>query len=162
MWNEEKFQEFVAAMESDNPISKAVYCNGLFGSPSGDPRVLPYLEAALDDKTICLVMIPPTYADVAYEAALALAAERNTQNIDKPVILRQTIGRLWAEGLNTPISRILADNAEFLKTHYQNTGTKSGDPVPARLSFLRQAGKLELYDFEVSYSRKGECSFKRL
>jgi hypothetical protein len=82
MWNEEKFQEFVAAMESDNPIAKAVYCRHLFGSPSGDARVLPYLEAALVDKTICVVMIPFTFADVRYEAALALASERKVQSID--------------------------------------------------------------------------------
>jgi hypothetical protein len=161
MWNEEKFQEFVAAMESDNPISKAVYCNHLFGSPSGDPRVLPYLEAALEDKTICVVMIPTTYADVAYQAALALASERKIQNIDKPVILRQTVGSLTGEGLNPDIIPILENNREYLKAHYQHIPSDSHH-VEKQLNILRQAGKIELYDFEVISVGKGDCRFTRL
>jgi hypothetical protein len=165
MWSEEEFQEFVEAMESDNPISKSIYCQALWHSPSGDARVLPYLEAALEDARICLFMIPITFSDVRYAAALALVTERKTQNIDKPVILRQTIGTLT----NSDIVSILDENDEnlhYLKAYYENTGTKKPSSASnyeaQKLNILREAGRLTLRDFEVIYKSKGEISFRLL
>jgi hypothetical protein len=61
--------------------------------------------------------------------------------------------------------KILDKNKEYLKVHYQNTDTKpysTTTRMTAKLNLLRQAGKIELYDYEVICSETGGCILKRL
>lgn len=53
--------------------------------PSGDPRVLPLLEGALEDRTIAMIGRPPMFGELRVLAAQALAAERKAQGIEDPV-----------------------------------------------------------------------------
>jgi hypothetical protein len=156
VWSEEKFQEFVAAMESDNPNLKVSWFQGLLSAPSGDARVLPYLEAALEDATICLVGAPIMYAELRLEAATALARERKVQGNIEPVILLQTVGRLYGER-NNQVSQIINENDEFLKAHYKpkNSEQNDYDAVEKKLNFLRESSRLELRDYWVMCTETG-------
>lgn len=136
MWDEEKFKEFVRAMEDTEPILKCLLCQRMANSPSGDARVLPYLEKALADETICRYMIPPTYAQVRWMAAMALAAERQVQGIHESVKLIQAVEPM----LNDKASKII-------DTHSQSFGIKSYK-YAEQLNFLREAGLLKLIDVE--------------
>jgi hypothetical protein len=160
VWSEEEFQEFVLAMESDRPTLRITWFQDLWASPSGDARVLPYLEAALSDKTIYLVGAPILYAELAHQAAVALASERRSQGIAEPVLLFESIGTLRGEGLNinNDVSRILNENDAFLKAHYENSVTQpdySLDHIAAKLNILRQAGRIKVSDYWVISSRTG-------
>jgi hypothetical protein len=85
MFTEDDFLFFEECMTSDVPNDRKFAMMLRKNEPSGDPRVLPYLESALEDRTVLRVWIPITYGEVRVIAAYALAAERAAQGIDEPV-----------------------------------------------------------------------------
>lgn len=72
---------------SDEVQKRQVVLHGLSFRPTGDPRVLPYIEQMLEDKRPCVISLPHLYAEVRFRAAEALAAERKAQGINEPVRL---------------------------------------------------------------------------
>ena len=60
----------------------------LWQYPSADPRVLPYLEERLNDKTPCILGYPYIFGEIRWLAAKALAAERAALGINQPVQVR--------------------------------------------------------------------------
>jgi hypothetical protein len=85
MLDEAEFQDFVNIITEGDSKKIATWIKVLIGYPSGDPRLLPYLEALLDNKTLCIISIPFTHGEIRYLAAHALADERAKQGIDLPV-----------------------------------------------------------------------------
>ena len=121
--------EWAAALKADaGPAAWAVR------RPSGDPRVLPYLERLLEDGAPCLFSIPSEYGEVRYRAAEALAAERQVQGISEPVRVRSVVVPLTANRL------FLISEAE---------GLPPALTWQARFERLRDLGKLPVEDLEL-------------
>lgn len=57
----------------------------LADAPTGDARVLPLVEALLDDLTPCQISIPFSYAEIRWLAARALVAERFANDLREPM-----------------------------------------------------------------------------
>lgn len=135
-WNTEKFHQFVEAITTGG-TSSAVWCKYLANNPSGDSRVLPYLENALEDSTICVISVPPTYGEVRFEAAYALATERKQQGIKEFFVLSQTFMPLSVE----KAMQIILPNSSMMSRKVRLKG------IEAELTFLREKGLLELTDY---------------
>lgn len=133
-WNEERFQKFNNLMRDDSPIAKAIACRSLVHNPSGDPRVLPNLENALEDNRICVISKPITYSEVRFWAAYALSAERKKQFIQKIFTLQQTFLPLTVDDA----MNIILPNNEIIPREIRLRSTE------AKLMFLREKGFLEL------------------
>jgi hypothetical protein len=141
VWTEEKFQDFVIDMEGDNLNSKSVWLRILAQVPSGDARVLPYLQEKVQDTTMCLLGIPIEYGELRWMAAHALAAEYSVQGILTPVILRQ---------VPQPI-----DANTFARLSIENQLKEPGEGKlivrhMALMDDLRRLGKLPLEDLELN------------
>lgn len=67
--------------------------------PSGEPAVLPFLEAMLNDNRPHILMFPIRYGEVRWLAAEAVAAERKIQGITESVHLPKAIPLLSHEDL---------------------------------------------------------------
>ncbi len=134
MLTNQEFPEFVEDITSGNVSQVVATLEDLRDYPSGDHRVLPYLEHLLHDKTPCILGIPLIFGEVRWLAAHALAAERATLGIRKAIRLRNVV-----KPINT--ARITyaeeAANIEF----------KGGvEGVLESLAILRDMDKLPLYD----------------
>jgi HEAT repeat protein len=100
--------------------------------PSGDRRILPYLERFLYDKTPCLIAIPFVYGEIRWLAAHALAAERAALGINEPVRLRNVV---------KPLDQ--ADYAKALKAaNIMGRGGLEG--VLSTIATLRDGGYLPM------------------
>ena len=135
-WNEERFQEFNNLMRDDSPIAKAIACRSLVHNPSGDSRVLPYLENALEDSRICIISKPITYSEVRFWAAYALSKERKKQGIQKAFTLQKTFSPLTVDDA----MNIILPNNEIIPREIRLRGTE------AKLMFLREKSFLKLGD----------------
>lgn len=87
MMTDDDFEFFVECIKHEDPQERVYALKRRRDVPSGDPRVLEHLEAALEDKTVCMLGLPPTFGEMRYLAAQALAAERSAQEIDEAVVL---------------------------------------------------------------------------
>ena len=72
-------------MNRDEVVWRAAALQDLWEFPSADPRILPYLEERLHDKTPCLLAIPYVFGEIRWLAAHALAAERAALGINQSV-----------------------------------------------------------------------------
>lgn len=87
MLTDDDFQFFVECIQHEDPEERVFALSRRRDVPSGDPRVLQYLETALEDRTVWKLGLPATYGELRYLAAQALTAERKLQQIDTPVII---------------------------------------------------------------------------
>jgi hypothetical protein len=126
--------EELANLLSEDPKKRCYLLRRLSHRPSGDPRVLPYLERLLEDRAPCLFSIPYEYGEVRYRAAEALAAERQAQGISEPVRVRSVVVPLTANRL------FLISEAE---------GLPPALTWQARFERLRDLGKLPVEDLEL-------------
>lgn len=65
----------------------AIALRMLVGSPTGDARLLPAVEARLADRRGCVVGLPYRYGEVRWLAAHALASERATLGVVDAVVV---------------------------------------------------------------------------
>ena len=84
----EDFIDLIQHLTGSDISLRAIALEDLWQYPSGDKRVLPYVEELLHDTTPCLLGIPFIFGEIRWLAAKALAAEREALGIGKPV-------RLW-------------------------------------------------------------------
>jgi hypothetical protein len=83
-----EFTELLEDMNSNEFSLLVASLRDLWRYPSADPRVLPYLEERLNDKTPCILGYPYIFGEIRWLAAKALAAERAALGINEPVRVR--------------------------------------------------------------------------
>lgn len=136
MLNDNEFQELVEDLSSTDVFIRVATLKTLCQEPSEDERVLPHIEALLNDTTPCIVMLPYRFGEIRWLAAKALVAERAALGHREPVRLLAVV-----QPLNTEEFASLASAA----------GVKSRggvDGVLEALTTLREMGRLPLYDLE--------------
>jgi hypothetical protein len=137
MLNDDEFKELVEGLHSKDLSRRVATLKTLQKYPSQDERVLQHLEALLDDKTPCVVMVPYRFGEIRWLAAQALAAERASLGNKEPVRLENVLRPL--------------DTEEFVALR-EKAGVKSRggvDGVLEALATLREMGQLPLYDLEL-------------
>ncbi|HEY9674064.1 MAG TPA: hypothetical protein V6D11_21680 [Waterburya sp.] len=137
MLNDGEFQELVEALHSKQLSIRVATLKTLQKHPSSDERVLQHIEALLNDKTPCVLMLPYRFGEIRWLAAQALAAERASLGNEEPVRLQNVVRPL--------------DTEEFVGLR-EKAGVKSRggvDGVLEALATLREMGQLPLYDLEL-------------
>ncbi len=140
MLTDKELEELVQDLHSPDISLRVAALKDLWRYPTRDVRVLPYLEALLNDNTLCVVMLPYQYGEICWLAANALAVERKALNIQEPIRLM---------GVVRPL-----DTQEFAAACVAaGVDTKGGLPgVLNTLAILRNMGKLPLYDLELKFN----------
>jgi hypothetical protein len=120
---------------SDNVRERQAVLRALSHRPTGDPRVLPFIERMLEDTRPCIISLPIEYGEVRMRAAEALAAERKAQNINDPV-------------------RLIGVAVPLTPTTLHRLCQEAGLPMvmeswQARFERLREMGMLPLGDIEL-------------
>lgn len=135
MLTNQDFMEFVEDLMGNDVSSRAIALDALWQYPSGDARILPYLERLLHDKALCLMGIPYIYGEIRWLAAHALVAERSKLAIGEPVELRNVVRPIDSKGARR--ARKAANLAR---------GRGGVEGVLERLEILRDMGYLAVYD----------------
>lgn len=137
MLTDTELQELVEDLHSQDLSLRVAALKDLWQYPSGDARILPYLEALLEDKTLCIIMLPYQYGEIRWLAAHALAAERTALGIQEPVKLLGVIRPL--------------DTQEFVAVSQAAGVEYSGgvEGVLATLAILRGRDQLPLDDLKL-------------
>jgi hypothetical protein len=137
MLKDDEFKELVEDLHGKDLCRRVATLKILQKYPSEDERVLQHLEALLDDKTLCVLMLPYRFGEIRWLAAQALAAERASLENEEPVRLQNVVRPL--------------DTEEFVALR-EKAGVKSRggvDGVLEALVTLREMGQLPLYDLEL-------------
>jgi hypothetical protein len=137
MFTDEELAETIKWLESPNVADRAVTLKSLWVWPSGDERLLPYLERLLEDKTPCVVGIPVRYGEVCWLAAHALAAEYKALGRHDVVRLSGVVKPIHEEPLGE-----LAQEAHI-------TYNKDPGGLISAFAELRRQNKLPLCDLEL-------------
>lgn len=146
MLTDQDFRDFVEDITNGTLRLRAGSLRALWQMPSRDPRLLPYLEHLLYDKTPCILGFPLIFGEVRWLAAQALAAERTALGIREPVRVQNVVHPIYTSGITQAEE---AAGIEF----------KGGvEGVLENLAILRDLGYLPMYDLELP--RKREPSFK--
>lgn len=98
-------------------------------------KLLPYLERCVEDRTVCLLMLPPSYGELRDLAALALAAERQAQGLNASLTL---------EAVPYPLSITKIDALEA----QHGRSAQSGDPK-LRYAALLERGVVPVRDIKL-------------
>lgn len=134
MLSDDEFQELIEHLHSKDLSLRVAALKDIWQYPSGDVRILQYLEAALDDTTPCVVMLPYHFGEVRWLAAYALAAERAAMGIDKSVVVCGVAKPLDTEELSALAKKASAD-------------CRGGvEGMLEIFKILREKGQLPLYD----------------
>jgi hypothetical protein len=104
--------------------------------PTGDIRLLPYLEALLNNTSITVSGTSFYHGEVRWLAAQALAAEREASGIDESVVLYRVMKFMSQEEI-TAIAKDANMPSEL--SHLATT---------VKIKFLMEKGKMPLYDVE--------------
>lgn len=137
MLSDKELQELLEDLYSENLSMRVAVLKDLEQYPSGDTRVLSYLEALLDDKTPCVVSIPYLFGEIHWLAAHALAAERKVLGIKEPVSLKGIVRPLDTEEFDA-LRKVAG---------IEDRGGVEG--VLESFSTLREMGRLPVYDLEL-------------
>lgn len=137
MLSDDEFHEMIEDLHSQEISMRVAALKNLRRHPSEDLRVLPYLEALLDDTTPCIVMLPYRFGEIRWLAAYALAAERAALGIKEPVRL---------QGVVQPLS---TDEYEAIHRAVGIEVKGGVEGVLKGMHTLREMGQLPLYDLEL-------------
>lgn len=142
MWDQEKYQNFLNALDENDPMTVATWLSDISDDPCGNPSIIPHLEALIDDTRMTMLRTPVAYGEIRWNAALALVMERQVQQIDEPIItLTQTFEPM---GIHD-ILFLLSDTVFTLP---------GGDDWLRKLRGIRDAGNLPLADFEFRFGQE--------
>ncbi|WP_218080575.1 hypothetical protein [Anthocerotibacter panamensis] len=111
----------------------------LLTTEDDDPRLLPYIEPLLEDKTVCIVHIPIHYGEIRYLAATALAEVRAAVGIWEKVCVEVVAP------LNVTELYQIAE-AAGVKKRYELPGDEGTFDLFIR---LREMGKLPMATIEL-------------
>jgi hypothetical protein len=140
MLTEEEFKYILTELQCDDFGRRADMLDFISTKPHGDQRILPAIEALLEDRnTIITGASPLHFGEVRLLAAFALVAERAAAGITKSVKL---LGTFYP--LETGDIVQLAKNAHIDMSGYNNPVVKNLDT----LRKLLEQGLVPLYDFE--------------
>jgi hypothetical protein len=88
---ESELEALIAALTSNDAEERATALRVGMQNPGGDLRLLPYLEALLEDRTPAVVSIPLLFGEVRWLAAQALLAERIANGDDTPIYVQAVV-----------------------------------------------------------------------
>lgn len=96
---EERFDDYINQLEHAELRDVGFILMGIPRWPTGDPRMLAYLEGYLEDTRPTVIFLKPAhYAEVRYAAGQALAIERGVQGITEWVpVPFSVIPLTWTE-----------------------------------------------------------------
>jgi len=137
MLSDYELHETIEDLHSQEISMRVAALKNLRQDPSEDLRVLPYLEALLDDTTPCIVMLPYRFGEIRWLAAYALAAERAALGIKEPVRLQGVVRPLSTEEF------VAIRNTVGIEVKGGVEGVLKG------MHTLREMGQLPLYDLEL-------------
>lgn len=142
MWDKDTFDNFIHALEADDPMTIATWLSRITEDPCGNPSIIPHLEKLLDDKRITMLSTPVAYGEIRWNAALALVMERQVQQIGEP---SETITQTFSP-MGIPDILFLLSDSDFT--------LPGGDDWIKKLRGIRDAGNLPLADYELSFGRE--------
>lgn len=137
---EDRFDEFVRSLQSDDPAVRAAALSVFLHSPYGDARVLPPIEALLGDTTPVRFGKPSRIGEFRWLAAHALARARAAAGVDEPVRLHAVPEPVAPDALPA-----LADDAGVGPDEAHGTGNRAA----ALYAALRSRNRLPLRDLEL-------------
>ena len=141
MWDKDTFDNFVLALEQDDPMTIATWLSRIAEDPFGNSSIIPHLEKLLDDKRITMLSTPVAYGEIRWNAALALVMERQVQQIGEPTeIIKQTFSPM-----GIPDILFLLSDSDFT--------LPGGDDWIKKLRGIRDAGNLPLADYEIRFGQ---------
>ena len=142
MWDTEKFNSFIKALEENDAMRVATWLSQITDDPSHNPDMIPHLEALLSDTRITMLSTPVAYGEIRWNAALALVMERQVQQIGEPTeVLKNTFSPMGIP----EILFLLSDSSFTLP---------GGDDWIIKLRGIRNAGNLPLADYEISFGQE--------
>ncbi len=137
MLTDQDFTEFMESLTGPDTSLRGITLRALWQLPTGDKRLLPYLEELLDDKTACLLGLPFIYGEIRWLAAQALAAEREAQGMTEPVYLQNIVKPIYTNGISK------AESEAGIEFKWGVEGVLENLPI------LRDLGYLPMYDLEL-------------
>ncbi len=138
MLTKEDFTDLVRNLTSHDQELRVIALENLWQVPSGDIRLIPYIEALLSDKTLCLLGIPYIFGEVRWLAAKALIAEREMQGMSEGVQLQNIV---------QPLTMKEYAQARRAAQIELKVGTEG---VVENLVILREKGYLPMIDLHLS------------
>src|SRR5689334_25301676 len=136
MPDHDEFEFIVSMLQDPQPGNRVNMLQILGQNPTDDIRLLPYIEALLEDRAITIVSIPFHWGEVRHEAAFALSSERAKAGIMDVVELKESFFALS-----------LGDMAEFAEQAGVTVNWSERDIVK-RLIGLLEIGAVPRQDFK--------------
>lgn len=138
MLDSSALQYLIEHLTIASSADKAVTLRNLLTSPRYDERLLPYLEALLQDQSACVLWLPHHFGEIRWLAAHVLAETRTALNMSQPVAI---------SGIVRPLS--LSELAQLQRAaQFKNP---KGEIAVYLENFapLKAMNKLPLLDIEV-------------
>ena len=144
MWDKETYDQFLAAIEEDDPMTIATWLSRITDEPSGNPSIMPHLEKLLGDTRITMVSTPVAYGEVRWNAAHALVMERQIQDQGDPILtLKDTF-----KPMGIPDILFMLSDSDFT--------LPGGSDWIRKLRGIRKAGNLPTADYEIRFGQEAK------
>jgi hypothetical protein len=128
-----EFEDLVGDLRSSEVDTRRCALIDVRDHPTGDCRVIPYLQSLCEDTAICVVSLPFLFGEIRWLAAHALAAEYRVAKLDTQVTLRVI------KPINTDEFVAIRDAASIV-------GKGGVDGVIKTLGQLQRLGLLPFYE----------------
>lgn len=150
IFSDEDLTYFIEIFQKGDAKEKTLSLKNWYRYPTGDKRILPYIENLLEDRGIYIINIPFRYGEVRYLAAYALVAEYKLLGIDKTIELKQVM--LPTEGGYSSVARelgIKVEDSDIVLEPDDSPPEISAKKFCKKLEILRDIGKIPLEDLIV-------------
>jgi hypothetical protein len=129
---EDEIPLLLADLASADVQDRVAVLKVLAEDPTGDPRVAAAIEPLLDDRTPCVLTAPPSYGELRWLAAHALAAERHAGGQPPDVLLRDAVAPMNAEQLAVLAQQVLGAPGDRLRALQQFQALAQAGALPRR------------------------------
>lgn len=141
MWDKATYDQFLKALEENDPMTVATWLSRITEAPCGNPSIIPHLEKLLEDTRITMVSTPVAYGEIRWNAAHALVMERQIQDEGEPVqVLKDTF-----KPMGIPDILFMLSDSDFT--------LPGGDDWIRKLRGIREAGNLPTADYEIRFGK---------
>ncbi|MEL7368209.1 MAG: hypothetical protein AAFN74_04800 [Myxococcota bacterium] len=136
MLSEEDFEFIKTQLKNEDASTRVRALHQIVRRPTGDARLLPLLDACLDDRTVCILERPFVYGEVRHKAVAALQAELR--------LLGQRLGRVIVQ-IPVPLSGTDIELLEkgISEAYHHEVRLKE---IEVRYALLRDKDRIERRD----------------